>query len=265
MQHIRSCFRRKEWEYLPNGWRVAQSNPRIKGWNVEAVVEAQKAKWSTFVQSFQGALPFKQPPDAIFPAQTDPIFHNSIMCLAYALALSSRHKMSISMLDWGGGLGHYYLISRALVPNLRIDYHCKDVPVLAECGRRLLPEAHFYTDESCLERSYDFVLASTSLHYSEDWSSTFRKLASSTARYILVTGLPTVQHSPSYVFIQRPYQYGYNTEYLGWCLNREQFVHVAEISDVQLVREFIIGYRPLIHKAPEQCEYRGYLFGKGGS
>jgi hypothetical protein len=63
-----------------------------------------------------------------------------MMTYAYALSLSTRHKSSISMLDWGGAIGHYYLLSEKLVPDLEIDYHCKDVPVLAEYGRSLFPK-----------------------------------------------------------------------------------------------------------------------------
>jgi putative methyltransferase (TIGR04325 family) len=253
-------FTPQEWEYISDGWRAAQADPKIKGWNVQDVLEAYKTKWPTFVKNLEGAMPFGISPEAILPAQVDLVFHNTIMCFAYALALSSRQKASISMLDWGGGIGHYFLISHALVPDLEIDYHCKDVPVLAEYGQTLFPKAHFYTDETCLERQYDFVLASTSLHYSQDWSDVLSGLARATAGYLFITRLPIVQHAPSFVFVQRPYQYGYNTEYLGWCLNRDEFLHHAADTRLTLVREFVTGEKPYIHRAPEQCEYRGYLF-----
>lgn len=251
-----------EWEYVPEGWQAAQGASKIKGWNVQEVLEVYKAKWPAFVHSLQGTAPFGLSPEAISAAEYDLTFHNSIMCYAYALTLASRKKTTIAMLDWGGGIGHYYLISRALVPDLEIDYHCKDVPVLTEHGKALFPQAHFYTDETCLARQYDFILAGTSLHYTPDWESLLKKLATSTRGYLLVTGLPVVHQSSSFVFVQRPYAYGYNTEYLGWCLNRQEFLWLAEIAGLELKREFMIGYRPFIHRAPEQCEYHGYLFGR---
>lgn len=248
----------REWEYLPDGW--ATQNDRIKGWNVQGVLEAYKAKWPAFVSNLEGTLPFGISPEAGLSARTDLAFHNAIMSYAYALTLSSRNKASLSLLDWGGGIGHYYLISQALVPDLEIEYHCKDVPILVEYGRTLFPQAHFYMDETCLGRQYDFVVASGSLQFSRDWSSTLEGLAASTAGYMFVTSLPIVLHSPSFVFVQRPYQYGYDTEYLGWCLNREQFLQSAGGTGLELVREFIIGHQPFIYRAPEQNEYRGYLF-----
>lgn len=169
------------------------------------------------------------------------------------------------MLDWGGGLGHYYLISQALISDLEIDYHCKDVDALARYGSELLPQAHFYSDETCLGRSYHFVLASSSLHYSADWLATLKALAKATAAYIFITRLPIVLEADSYVFVQRPYKYGYDSEYLGWCLNRKEFLDCAAGTGLTLVREFIIGEQPIVQNAPGPCEYRGFLFRQANS
>jgi putative methyltransferase (TIGR04325 family) len=166
----------------------------------------------------------------------------------------------MSMLDWGGGIGHYYILAKALLPDVEIDYHCKDVPVLADYGAQLLPGQHFCADESCLERTYDFVMASGSMHFTEDWPSLLAGLAKATDGYLYVTRQPTVLEVASFVFIQRPYAYGYNTEYLGWCLNRAEFVGQAEKQGLSLVREFVLAERPPIADAPEQCQYRGFLF-----
>lgn len=253
-----------EWEYVPEGWRAAQTNPRIKGWDVDSVLEVYKANWPGFVRSLEGAAPLAVSPEWPSPERTDPVFHNIIMSYAYALATAARLRKSISMLDWGGGIGHYYLISQALMPDLEIDYHCKDVRVLAEHGRGLFPRAHFYTDDTCLARQYDFVFAGTSLHYSEDWAATLEGLLRATKGHAYITQLPVVQDSPSFVMLQRPYSYGYDTEYLGWCLNRREFLERAEGFGARLVREFVIGYRLSVHGAPEGCEYRGFLFRSPG-
>jgi putative methyltransferase (TIGR04325 family) len=249
-----------EWEYVPEGWSALESDSKIKGWNVDSVLGIYQAKWPGFIKQLEGTQPFGLAHESDLSTQTDPIFHNIIMSYGYVLGLAGRHRNSISMLDWGGGIGHYYLISRALIPDLEIDYHCKDVPVLSEYGRELFPHAHFYTDDSCLQRQYDFVLASTSLHYSQDWAASLRGLTRAARGYIFITQLPIVHQSSSFVMVQRPYNYGYDTEYLGWCINRQEFLERAEAEELELVREFIVGYQPQIRNAPEQCEYRGYLF-----
>jgi len=249
-----------EWEYVSQDWPSKTADAKIKGWNVNSVLDVYKAKWPAFIRQLEGSLPLCLSHESDLSNPIDPIFHNITMSYGYALGLASRLKTCISLLDWGGGIGHYYPISRALIPDLTIDYYCKDVPILVEYGRQLFPQAHFYTDDSCLQQRYDFVLASTSLHYSENWRSTMRGLMGATGAYLFITQLPIIHHLPSFVMVQRPYAYGYETEYLGWCINRQQFLECAKASGVELVREFIVGYQPHIRHAPEQCEYRGFLF-----
>ncbi len=182
------------------------------------------------------------------------------MTFGYVAALAARGLDTLSLLDWGGGIGHYYVLARALLPGVGIDYHCKDVPLFTEYGRQLFPDQHFYADESCLAQHYDLVVASTSLHYAENWRDPFGKLAQATMSYLYVAQLPTVQRAKSFVFIQRPYAYGYNTEYISWCLNRDEFLAQAAAAGLRLQREFVYGHVPMIRQAPEPGEYRGYLF-----
>lgn len=87
-----------------------------------------------------------------------------------------------------------------------------------------------------------------------------RDLCRVTDDLLYITGLPIVRRVPSFVFIQRPYQYDYNTEYLGWCLNEQAFLQAVGAAGLILRREFIHGFSPTIRGAPEQTVYRGYLF-----
>jgi len=249
-----------EWEYIPEGWAYVKQHPEIKGWNVSDVLETYKKKWPKFVAMVQGTGPLGIAHESPLNTNEDIISHNEMMAFAYVLARAARNKDKLSMLDWGGGIGHYNLLAQAFLPDVQIDYHCKDVPLLCEYGAKLFPKQKFYVDESCFDRTYDFVLASTSLHYTEDWKTLVQRLADATAGYLYIAKLPSVQEVASFVFVQRPYQYGYNTEYLSWCLNRTEFLQTTERSGLELVREFVYGHRPLIHGAPEQNIYRGYLF-----
>jgi putative methyltransferase (TIGR04325 family) len=255
----------REWEYVSEGW--SSKDLRIKGWNVESIVETQKAKWPEFLRLVQGrgpanvAAPLGVAHEGSLPSNNDYAAHNSMMAYAYAIALAARKKDRISLLDWGGGIGHYYIISKALLPEVTIDYHCKDLPLLCEGGRELLPEANFYeNEEECFARAYDFVLASSSLHYCEDWQRIAQRLALATRSYLYITRLPIIHRKASFVVVQRPYRYGYETEYLCWFLNREEFLTYISTLEMDLVREFLIQERPQVYEAPEQGEYRGFLF-----
>lgn len=249
-----------EWEYIPRGWLAETTDSNIKGWNVDSVLNTYKGNWDDFQSALNDKLPLGISPESNNINRIELTNHNIMMTYAYVLALSSLNKSFISMLDWGGGIGHYYFISKALLPDLEIDYYCKDVSVLVDYGKENFPNLSFYTDESCLKRTYDFVLASTSLHYSQDWVNTFKGLAKATSGYLFVTRLPILQNSKSYVMVQRPYQYGYDTEYLGWCLNKQEFLNVANSLGLVLVREFFSQGSEFIYGAPEQPQYFGFLF-----
>jgi putative methyltransferase (TIGR04325 family) len=251
---------RSEWEYVPEGWSREQTDPHVTGWNVSSVSTAYLARWANFVRSTEGngllgveEIETASDNDLLIP-------HNVMMSYSYVLALATQRKTTISILDWGGGIGHYYLVSKAAIPDIVIDYYCKDVPVLCDQGRKLHPEAHFYEDESCLNRQYDLILASASLQYSRNWQDTLTKLATASRQYLYITRFPVVKRSPSFVVLQRPYRYGYDTEYLGWHVNRDEFLQCAAEAHLTLIRRFFVHRAPLIADAPEQAEYAGFLF-----
>jgi len=144
---------------------------------------------------------------------------------------------------------------------VKIDYTCKDLPVFAKYGKTLFPEARFITsDEEARQQEYDFVLMSGSIHYVENWQELLQLCKEVASGYTYITRVPTIHHTPSYVMVQRPYKYGYNTEYVGWCINRLEFLREASKAGLELVREFVVEDPPSIHNAPEQCDYWGYLF-----
>ncbi len=187
------------------------------------------------------------------------------MVFGYVLARVSWKKDQISMLDWGGGLGQYFLIAKRLMPGLKIDYTCKETSEMCAIAKKLFTQG-FFSDsiDIIFSQKYDFILASSSLHYEKNWKKLVHNLAQciNGRGHLLVTYQPFVEKSSSFVFIQRPYQYGYQTEYLGWCLNKMEFLDGASKAGLHCIQEFIIGYCPSIKGAPEQNQYMGFLFQK---
>jgi len=249
-----------EWEYTALGWDAEKVNTDIKGWNVDSILNVYKSNWQNFLSNISKVSPLGISPESNSNERLNLTFHNIMMTYGYVLSMASRNKSSISVLDWGGGIGHYYVISKHLIPSLNIEYHCKDVPLLSNHGKEIFPEAYFYTDETCFNRKYDFVMASTSLQYSKDWIRVLRGLANSSSDYLFITRIPVVEKVASFVIIQRPYQYGYKTEYLGWCFNKYEFLNIAKSMNLHLVREFFAQESSFIYNAPEQPTYYGFLF-----
>ncbi|RIK80982.1 MAG: hypothetical protein DCC68_09570 [Planctomycetota bacterium] len=248
-------------EYVPEGWTRETTDSLVKGWNVAAVVDAQLARLDAWRKSFASSAPLGMS-DASRPATSGEIAtHNTAVSFAYVVALAARNKDRLSLLDWGGGVGQYCFAAEAAAPGVAIDYHCKEVPVQCNHGRRILPHATFYTDDAQFaHRRFDLVFASGALHYAQDWQAVLGRLADATGSHLYVTRLPVVFESESFVYLQRAYAHGYDTEYLGWALNRSAFLAAAESSGLKLVREFLLNESAHINNAPEDPQSRGFLF-----
>lgn len=236
-------LKKEQLEYIPEGWDYLR---KVKGWNVSSVLHYYISHWDEFVETIKSKRPIG----------TDLVGHNTFITFSYVLLFASRGKKRIRMLDWGGGIGHYYILSKTIIPDVRIDYVCKDVPVLCEYGRKLFPEAKFYDNDDYLNHTYDFSLVSGSLQYAIDWKKTLSDIKKVTDGYIFVTRLPVVQKSRPFLVLQR----AYDTEFLGWVFNREEFIEYAKEISLELVREFLISDKVYVYRAPEPFDNRGFLF-----
>ena len=252
----------REWEYVPEGWARQRTDSAIKGWDEKAVVEAYRAKLPAYAAAIAGPGPIGLPTSAAF---RDPVPNvkdqNIVLGFAYAVTLASQRRDTVSILDWGGGAGLFFLLARALLPaEVGIDYHCKDLPAICAFGRQALPDARFHDDDSCLERRYDLVVASSSLQYSEEWHDVLARLAGAVEGYLYLARVPVALRSPSFVVLQRAYRYGFETEFLSWVFNRDELLAAASDSGLELVRELVFGENSDIRGAPEPDETRGFLF-----
>jgi len=248
---------RDKYEAVGPNWPVAfDSNP---GWEDSDIAKTQASRWREWCDFCADTGPLDMPHEAARPFSGNMQFHNTYMTFGYVLALAAANKKRLSILDWGGGLGHYSVLASALLPDVRIEYHCKDLPAFCEQGAALLPAATFHTDASCLQRTYDLVIASGSLQCSGNWKEILTGLAKATDGYLYVTRLPVVLDSPSMVVQQRTYEQGFNSDLLGWFLNRQEFLAISEVAGMRFVREFFLAQHPAVEGIAEQAQVRGFL------
>lgn len=251
---------RLEWEMMPDTdavWGGAE------GWSHASIAARQVAKWDAFLAAIAPPLPIGRSHEAAPDADLDVSAHNTAMSFAYVLGrvLAEAAPAAPSILDWGGGIGHYYRYARALFPDSRFDYVIKDFAELCEAGAARNQGARFVaTDETALAGRHDLVFASSSLHYARDVFGLLDRLAAASFRYLFVTRTPFVEQSEDFVVVQRPHRYGYMTEYAGWFLNRGKFEKFLAGRGLALEREFMLAERPHVPNAPEQCRYLGLLF-----
>jgi putative methyltransferase (TIGR04325 family) len=268
-QIARGLRRRKpraaHFDLVPEAWDRATRDARVKGWNVAAVVDAQLSRLAAWREALGGATPLGMRDASRLYTSAELATHNSALAFAYVAARAAAGRDALSMLDWGGGVGQYAFAAEAVLPGVRIDYACKELPVQCVQGQRLLPDATFYTDDAQFaERQFDLVFASGALHYDRDWRGVLDRLAAATGRYLFVTRLPTVSCTPSFVYLQRAYEHGYDTEYLGWCLNRDEFLTAAERTGLRFEREFLVAESGQVPGVAEHFQSRGFLFARHG-
>jgi len=248
-----------EWEYVGPSWPAARAG--VTGWDHPSVASVMLNAMPEFLRVVSGTAPLGIFPLA--PHVRSESGHNISMTFAYVLARAAHAKTTLSMLDWGGALGHYALMAQYLLPEVALDVTIKERPELCRVGADLMPWIRFETDDAaCFARAYDLVMASTSLQYAEDWRATLAALARCAQRFVFVTRLSVVRRAPSFVVIQRPYAYGYQTDYLSWVINHAELIDAATAAGLTLEREFIAGAPTAYQGAPEASETAGFLFRK---
>jgi putative methyltransferase (TIGR04325 family) len=259
MRPIYRRFSKSRLEYAPLGWDTKFRKNTETGWNSNKISETEKIKWEAFCRNSSGNGPLG------FAHESDDLsivrninFHNIHITYAYVLALTAHNKDRISVLDWGGALGHYYQIARAVLPEVNLDYHCKEVEFMVKVGRVVNPDIHWHADESYLNREYDLVMVSSSLQYVKDWQGLLIDLIGISKKYFFLTRIPVVQVAASFVAIQR----AYGEELLCHQFNQNTLLEFVKARDLDLVREFVVEDPLYIKHAPEACELRGWLFKK---
>jgi putative methyltransferase (TIGR04325 family) len=247
-----------EWEYRPEG---AAAWDRFAGWNDLSVAETQRAKWPAFLAAVSEPKPLGVAHEAHTISSGDYATHNTLMTFGYVLARAAHGRQRLSMLDWGGGSGQYAAVAKVLLPEVSIDYVCRDLPLLCALGRELMPEASFVdNDGAALSRCYDLIYASSAAHYNRDFYALLARLCLASGDWLMITRIPVIERHEDFVVLQRPWAYGYRTEYVCWFVNRKRMLSAIQGAGFRLVREFLVDERPIVPGAPEQCRYGGFLF-----
>ncbi len=245
----------REWQYEPGAW----TTPGLRdGWDDSSIARAQVAKWPAFLAAVSGANALGVNHEASAIENDDLAVHNTVMSFAYVLGRAGRQPLRV--LDWGGGLGHYYIFAQALRPDVELRWTCRDLPAICRAGTQLLPQVEFTSGDDCLVERYDLVMAMSSLQYTEDWRGLLTSLATAADPWLYIGRTPVTFAARSFPVVQDPRRYGYDTRYVGWFLNRQELLRAAATAGLALEREFLEGERPYVRRAPERAGYRGFLF-----
>jgi|SRR6185437_13903664 len=269
---LTEAIRRRRREPSPSAlpeWKAVPDDDRVwtapGGWSHESITAEQRRKWPALKAAIAAPNAFGRPHEADLAAPVSVSEHNLVMTFGYVLGRVAGERRTVRILDWGGGTGHYHALARALRPDLDLDYTVKDLPGLCALGRELNPGCRYVdADEAALERRYDLVFASSSIHYSRDAHGLVRRLCAAAEAWLMITRQPVVERHDDFVVLQRAHAYGYLTEYPGWFLNRRRLIETVLGGGLALEREFLIDHPPVVKGAPEQCRVAGFLFHRTG-
>lgn len=247
-------FNKPLFVYAPHGWNTPIKQSDNSGWNSTHAVEIEKKRWADYINALKGTGPIGFMHEHDDPTEIKDGYHHRNITFAYVLTLVAMQKETISILDYGGSLGHNYYLAKVFLPaHIKIDFHCKEVPMVVELGKELSPHIHWYDDDSCLNKNYDLVIANGLLNYMTDWKELLIKLVDSVGDYLFLGHLPLVNNVNSFVTLQ----WRYNTEMLHNQLNRNEVLSAVKLP---LIREFLTGVHPYMNNVPEQCELISFLF-----
>lgn len=231
--------------YAPRGWATPLPGGVDRHAYWAMLLDRERAVYERFVARVQSGESLLDENEEIKHA-----------VFGYVLALAARSKQHVTVLDYGGNLGEYYWLGRALVPGITLEYHCKELPAVAQSGREINPAVTWHSDDTCFERSYDLVMFSASMQYLPDWQEVLRRAARSAGSYLLLSDIATVKDVASFVATSR--SSGVTT--LQIQLNRDEVVNTVERESLRLMRELPMGAHPPVANAPEQPTCMGWLF-----
>ncbi|MBS0335295.1 MAG: hypothetical protein JSS40_00425 [Proteobacteria bacterium] len=242
--------------FAPDGWQTGL--PPGAGHESAALIASDVREWQSVWAPFLEQLETR--PSLPIPVGEAPCQHKddqiTWMNYAHALAQASRDRKALRILDYGGGLGAYHAVGKALAPAVRLEYHCKESAEMVRAGRRLNPEAIWHTDDSCLDHPYDLIVFGSVLQYIQDWPALLRRAAAAARGFVYVAETPVVMQGASYVAIQRLR----GAAMLSQQISKAELLAAASEAGLVPAREFPVSAHQHVADAPEQPVYYSCLF-----
>jgi putative methyltransferase (TIGR04325 family) len=252
-------LRPAEREYVGTTW---PTNPP-SSWDDASHEATMRRNWPFVAERIAGTGPLNMLPYRSDEANLTA--HNMVMTFLYAAARAGHKKDRLSILDWGGSVGHYALVARRMLPEIAFDFVVKEQPTNYRLAHELNRDTTFVdSDDACFARHYDVVMANSAIHYEQDWKKLMGRLAASADCWLLITCLPIVRKVPGFVVVQRLRSAGFLGEFYSNVVNRNDFVDEVARHGFVLERE-LMSWDPVIYRgAPEATLGAGFLFRRRG-
>ena len=248
-----------EWQLVKGGWPDSFLNTDQSRWNSTEVRATHRARWNEFCSRIEGVGPVGVPYEFTVARDDDLSSHNNFMSFLVVLSRVAARRNELSVLDWGGSLGHYSRVIQSFLPHLAVDYTVCEVEALAREGSIVNSAVHFVTDATALTSRYDLVVASSSLHYEREWKERLKALVRLSRGYLYLARIPLIARGETVLLRQKVAAYGFGDDLVGWCFNRGSLLGEFDALGLSLVREFITDQPLSILDVGEPVHSRAFL------
>jgi putative methyltransferase (TIGR04325 family) len=154
-----------------------------------------------------------------------------------ALGEVARPDRPLAVLDWGGGFGELGWQARRLKPELALDLHVVELPVVCDYAHGVCSDATFHDDEAVLAGTHDIVLAIAALHYAEDWRAVVARLARAAGTLLVLIDVPTASGAAGLSLWERPLADLAEAQFIGRIIDPAALVAAIEAAGAWQVRE----------------------------
>lgn len=190
----------------------------------------------------------------------NPLSRNNVSCsnlymsYAYSVAKAARGNNNLKVLDYGGALGQYYLLSHSLFPEISFDYHCKEMEEAVKIGHKKQPNIKWHTSDDCLSDNYDLIHIGSSLQYAEKWKEKLEAICAAATGYIFLGRTPLTTNSRTFCARQIPRGIPL------WVFNEQELFGFFEAHSFELYREFSTDEKYPITGSNANVRGRNLLF-----
>jgi putative methyltransferase (TIGR04325 family) len=211
------------WEGVYNSFEKADENAIGKGFEGDIYTE----------RSFNAA---KECFEALKSEKPIAGFHkqrSSVLPPVVSMMFSKQSSSSLSILDFGGGLGIGYMTLIESIPFKKefIDYTIVEVQEICELSKKLYTSGEVsYISKLPSEGSFDLIHSASALQYIESWKEILKKFADFNPKYILLSDV-FAGNIPTFVTLQNYY----DSKIKHWFFNLDEYLEALRDLGYQLI------------------------------
>lgn len=170
-----------------------------------------------------------------FPHISGAVLNEEALLPFFVAAIAPQQPGPMSILDFGGGLGHCYeMLRQSLTSTIDVDYHVVDLKSSADEGPAVFPgdrSIHFHEAIPTTLQNLDIVYMRGVLSYVADYVAVIKALCATRPKWILILNLPAGKFQ---TFVSAQIHY-FGSTVAHWFFNLEEILELMKRERYSLV------------------------------